>query len=82
VLVFRLVEELISLALKHGGLGGAAVRAMSSEVHWAVVGVLTLWILSGLYCLAAELVRTPGPARVKESLWVYTPPRRPWGEDS
>ena len=70
VLLFRVVEEIIPLASKHGGLVPAA-KAMSHEVSWPLFGVLALWILGGLllYCLASELVRVIGPYRVKEILF-------------
>jgi hypothetical protein len=70
VLLFRVVEELIPLVSKHGGLVPAA-KAMYHEVSWPLFGVLALWILSGLllYCLASELVHAMGPDRVKEILF-------------
>jgi hypothetical protein len=69
-LLFRVVEEIIPLAAKHGGVVPAA-KAMSHEVSWLLFGVLALWILGGLllYCLASELVGAMGPARVKELLF-------------
>ena len=70
VLLFRVVEEILPLVAKHGGLGPAAA-AMYREVSWPLFGVLALWILGGLflYCLASELVRAIGPDRVKEILF-------------
>lgn len=69
-LLFRVVEELIPLASKHGGLV-AGIRAMEAEVAWPLFGVLALWIIGGLllYCLATELTRAIGPERVKEILF-------------
>ena len=69
-LLFRVVEEIIPLAVKHGGVVPAA-KAMSHEVSWPLFGVLALWILGGLllYCLAYELVGAMGPARVKALLF-------------
>jgi hypothetical protein len=69
-LLFRLIEEFIALASKHGGLVSAA-RAMYSEVSWPLFAVLTLWILGGLllYCLASELVEAVGREKVKEILF-------------
>jgi hypothetical protein len=69
-LLFRVVEEIIPLASKHGGVVPAA-KAMSREVSWPLFGILALWILGGLllYCLASELVRAMGPDRAKEILF-------------
>jgi hypothetical protein len=76
VLLFRVLEELVPLASKHGGLA-AGVRALSEEVSWPLFGVLALWTLGGLalYTLAAELVRVLGAARVKELLFGGGPGR-------
>jgi hypothetical protein len=70
VLAFRIVEELIPLVAEHRSLTGGAA-AMSREVSWPLFGVLALWIVGGLllYCLACELVRAIGAARVKEILF-------------
>lgn len=67
VLLFKVLEEAISLASTHGGLMPAA-KAIYREVSWPLFVVLALWIVGGLllYCLAAELVRAVGPGRVKE----------------
>ena len=69
-LLFRFVEEFISLASKHGGLVSAA-KAMYREVSWPLFAVLALWILGGLflYCLASELVQAVGREKVKEILF-------------
>ena len=69
-LLFRFVEELVSLASKHGSLV-SATKAMYREVSWPLFAVLALWILGGLflYCLASELVRAVGPEEVKEILF-------------
>jgi hypothetical protein len=68
-LLFRVVEELIPLVSKHGGLAAGA-RAMLEEVSWPLFAVIAAWMLGGLflYCLAAELVRAIGGDRVKEIL--------------
>ncbi len=68
-LLFRVVEELIPLASKHGGLA-AGIMAMEAEVAWPLFGVFALWIIGGLllYCLASELTRAIGPERIKEIL--------------
>lgn len=70
VLLFRVVEEIIPLASKHGGLAPAA-KAMYNEVSWPLFGVIALWIIGGLliYSLASELVRDMGPDRFKEVLF-------------
>lgn len=70
VLLFRVVEEMIPLASKHGGVVSGA-KAMYREVAWPLFGVLALWILGGLllYCLASEVVRAIGADRVKEILF-------------
>jgi ABC-type polysaccharide transport system permease subunit len=70
VLVFRIIEELIPLISKHGGLVQAAA-AMYREVSWPLFGVLGLWILSGLflYCLTDELVSVMGRSRVMQILF-------------
>jgi hypothetical protein len=67
VLLFRFLEEIIPLALQHGGLV-AATEAMLREIAWPLFWVLTLWVFGGLlfYCLASELVRAVGPEKVKE----------------
>ena len=67
VLLFRFVEEIIPLAWKHGGVV-EATKVLLREVSWPIFSVLTLWVLGGLllYCLASELVRAVGPAKVKE----------------
>jgi hypothetical protein len=69
-LLFRVVEEIIPLVSKHGGVVPAA-KAMSREVSWPLFGVLALWILGGLllYSLASELVHAIGSDRVKDLLF-------------
>jgi hypothetical protein len=69
-LLFRVVEEIMELASKHGGVVPAAT-AMYHEVSWPLFGVLALWILGGLllYCLASELVHAIGSDRVKGLLF-------------
>ena len=70
VLLFRVVEELIPLASRHGGLL-LAVKAMYREVSWPLFGVLAVWIVCGLflYSLVSELVRIAGPGKVNEVLF-------------
>jgi hypothetical protein len=69
-LLFRVVEEILELASKHGGVVPAA-EAMYREVSWPLFGVLALWILGGLllYCLASELVHAIGSDRVRGILF-------------
>jgi hypothetical protein len=69
-LLFRVIEEIIPLVSKHGGVVPAA-GAIYREVSWPLFGVLALWILGGLllYCLASELVHTIGSDRVKDLLF-------------
>ena len=70
VIVFRLLEEGIPLALRHGGLV-AGLKAMAHEVVWPVFAVIALWITAGLllYALIAELTLAIGPERVRELLF-------------
>jgi hypothetical protein len=65
--LFHLAEELIPLVWKHGGFG-AGLDAMARETSWPLFGVLTMWIVGGLflYCLAVELIDAIGPRRVRE----------------
>jgi hypothetical protein len=69
-LLFRVVEELMELASKQGGVVPAAT-AIYREVSWPLFGVLALWILGGLllYCLASALVHAIGSDRVKDLLF-------------
>lgn len=69
VLVFRVLEEFIPLAVKHGGVAAGA-SAFALEVNWAIFGVLMLWTLGGLflYCFASDLVDAMGANRVKAYL--------------
>ncbi|HEX9182440.1 MAG TPA: hypothetical protein VF876_04200 [Burkholderiales bacterium] len=69
-LAFRVVEELVPLVSKHGGVAAGA-KAMLEEVSWPLFAVLGAWTLGGLflYCLAAELVRSVGKDRVKKILF-------------
>jgi hypothetical protein len=43
---------------------------MLDEVSWPLFAVIAAWMLGGLflYCLAAELVRSVGAAKVREIL--------------
>ena len=69
-LLFRVIEEIIPLISKHGGLV-AATKAAYREIAWLLFGVFALWLLGGLllYCLAVELVRVIGAEKVKEMLF-------------
>ena len=68
-LLFRFVEEFIPLIAKHNSLITAAAHLIE-EVSWPRFWVLQMWLCSSLllYCLAAELVRMMGAAKVKEML--------------
>ena len=70
VLLFRFVEEIISSSSKHGGVV-AATKVLFDEISWPIFGVLTLWILGGLflYCLASELVSEVGWEKVRGILF-------------
>jgi len=67
--LFRFVEEFIPLIAKHNSLI-TAVMHLIEEVSWPRFWVLQMWLCSSLllYCLAAELVRMMGAAKVKEML--------------
>lgn len=69
VLLFKIGEELVPLAVRHGGIAPAAA-AMYNEISWPLFWVLALWVAGGLllYCLGAELVRAIGAGRVREAL--------------
>lgn len=68
-MLFRFVEELIPLIAKHEGFA-MAMRHLFGEVHWSHFWVIQMWLfgLLFLYCLASELVRTIGAARVRALL--------------
>ncbi|MCG6941418.1 MAG: hypothetical protein LJE69_09215 [Thiohalocapsa sp.] len=70
VLAFRVVEELIPLAIRHGGVWAGA-KAMGDEVAWPFFAVIALWIIAGLflYTLISELVHAVGPERVRALLF-------------
>lgn len=70
VLLFRFVEEILSLSSDHGGVVTAA-KVWFHEISWPVFGVLTLWIFGGLllYSLASELIDELGPQKVKQILF-------------
>ena len=57
VFVFRLIEEMLPLLVKHGGLADA-FRGLLHETSWAVFAVTTMWVVAGVfvYCVAAEIV--------------------------
>jgi len=66
-LLFRFLEELVPLVLKHEGLV-PAIGAIYDEIRWPLFWVFALWTCGGLflYCVAAELVRAVGIERVRE----------------
>jgi len=77
-LLFRELEELIPVLLKHGDLG-AAVRRMLAETSTARFLVIHMWLytLLFIYALGSEAVRMLGRA----GLWaVLRGPVRPHGE--
>ncbi|MDX1375519.1 MAG: hypothetical protein R3357_08165 [Burkholderiales bacterium] len=65
-LAFRVLEELVPLISKYGGVADA-VRRMLDEVHWPLFWVVALWIVGSLflYCAVAEIVRAVGSDRVR-----------------
>jgi len=69
VIIFKFIEELVPLLLKHGNVPDA-IQAVFSEVAWPLVSVMALWTLGGLglFSLASELGSVIGPQRVKEML--------------
>ena len=69
VLLFKFLEELIPAVSKHGRVV-AASRALLQDVAWPLFGVLSLWVLGGLflYCLATDLIRDAGSEKVREIL--------------
>lgn len=68
-LLFHMLEEIIPLISRDGGLGNA-VRAYYQELSWPHVAVTMLWLLAGLflYCTCWELVRLVGPEEFKKRL--------------
>jgi len=71
---FRVLEEVVPAMAGHEGLI-AATRQAFGEVSWAHFWVIQMWLLAllFLYCLAAELVRVIGPAKVRAMLLSSTP---------
>jgi hypothetical protein len=68
-LLFRFLEEFISLIAKHEG-SGMAIRQLFGEISWPHFWMIQMWLFSllFLYCLASELVRAIGAAKVKAML--------------
>lgn len=68
-LLFRFLEEFISLIAKHES-PAMAMEHLFGEVTWPHFWVIQMWLfgLLFLYCLASELVRTIGSAKVKAML--------------
>ena len=66
---FRVLEEVIPAMSAHEGLV-VATRQAFGAVSWAHFWVIQMWLLAllFLYCLAAELVRVIGPAKVRAIL--------------
>lgn len=74
-LIFRQLEELIPLAIKHGDVG-AAVRELIAAVPTAHFLVIHMWLftLVMVYTVASETVRMVGWERVKAILVGPLPP--------
>lgn len=72
--VFRVLEEVVPEMAGHEGLIAGARKAFG-EVSWAHFWVVQMWLfaLLFLYCLAVELVRVIGPAKVRAMLLSSTP---------
>jgi hypothetical protein len=68
-MLFRVLEELIPIAFRHGGVVAAAERTIDA-VPWPYFWIFQMWLfaLLFLYCLAAELVRMVGAATVRGML--------------
>ena len=68
-ILFRFLEEWIPVAIRGTGVV-AATEERLVEIPWAMFGVFALWLLGGLflYCLATELARAIGPAKVRQLL--------------
>jgi hypothetical protein len=69
-LLFRLLEEIIPLVVKHKSLITSAEQ-LYRETSWPQFGVFQLWLFTALllYCLAAELVRMVGTENLKAMLF-------------
>jgi hypothetical protein len=69
-MLFRFVEELIPL-IRHADSVVAALDALDEEIVWPQFWVFQLWLFSALlfYCLASELVRMVGAAKVGEMVF-------------
>lgn len=69
-LLFRFLEELIPLLLKHDSLA-TAIAHVSEEIPWPQFWVFQLWLFGALffYCLAWELIRLSGRDKVRAALW-------------
>ncbi len=77
-LLFRLLEDLVASAVKHGGLV-EGLRNFRDEAPWPLFAVLALWVFGGLflYCLCAELVRALGRDEVRRLLFEARSERHP-----
>lgn len=65
--IFFVLEELIRTAIKQGAFSGAWAH-LCVEYNWEAFWMRQLWvsILILFYCATVALVRTLGPARVKD----------------
>lgn len=69
-LVFRSIEEIISLLSKYGSLGGASEHLIA-EVSWPHFWAIQIWLIVSLllYCSASEIVRLFGAAEIKKAFF-------------
>lgn len=69
-MLFRIVEEVVSVIAK-GGSTLAAAEHLENRLSWSHFLVMQMWLfaLLVLYCLASELVGALGPRRVREMLF-------------
>jgi len=68
-MLFRFLEEFVTALLKHEN-AGASLRHLPENVSWSHFWVFQMWLFAFLllYCLAAELVRALGAAKVRAML--------------
>jgi hypothetical protein len=68
-LAFRVLEELVPLWSKHGGLG-AAIQHMDDEISWPLVAAVQLWLVVALllYSALRELDRHFGRGSLRRAM--------------
>lgn len=68
-LLFRLIEEIVPLVVKHQDFLTAVAR-LSDEVPWPTFWVLQLWLFAALflYSLVVEVARVAGAGKVRATL--------------